>query len=259
MKMSLNGSGHYELKYVIDRHQYASLVKALGSTMQPDPYGDPEGHYLVTSLYYDTRDYKAYWDKINGLRFRRKVRIRAYGAQAITPDTPCYVEIKQRTNRIIQKKRMVLPYSSATDLCETGNGINDLSGVDRAVIDEVKYLCNAHHLRPACIISYDRQALIGTERDPGLRVTFDTNMKGRANDLSLLSQGYAQNRFIVPLEWCVMEIKADGQVPYWLARLISEQRCTLRAFSKYCLALEKCVGTLQRQPFTSYQPVFGLG
>ena len=84
-------------------------------------------------------------------------------------------------------------------------------------------------------------------------------MKGRVHDLSLLSQGYAQNRFVVPPEGCVMEVKADGHVPFWLTRLISEQRCTLRAVSKYCLALEKCVGTLQKQRIISYQPVFGLG
>ena len=154
MKMSLNGSGHYELKYVLDRHQYDCLIEALAGIMQPDPHGDAVGRYLVTSLYYDTRDYKAYWDKINGLRFRRKLRIRAYGAQVVTPDTPCSLEIKQRTNRIIQKKRVVLPYSSATDLCETGKGANDLPGADRAVIDEIRYLCSVQHLRPACIISY---------------------------------------------------------------------------------------------------------
>jgi hypothetical protein len=257
--MKLNDSGRYELKYILNRDQYSSLVEALAGTMQPDPNGDSAGRYRVASLYYDTPDYKAYWDKSNGLRFRRKVRIRAYGSQVITPGAACFVEIKQRTNRIIHKRRVILPYSLATDLCETGKSANGLPGVDRAVIDEVMYLCKIQHLRPACIISYDRQAWIGTERDPGLRVTFDTNMKGRAHDLTLLSQDYPQDRFLMPPEGCVMEIKADGQVPYWLTRFISEQRCTLRAVSKYCLALEKCVGTFQRQRIISYQPVFGLG
>jgi hypothetical protein len=259
MQMKLNDSGRYELKYVVNRDQYGSLVEALAGTMQPDPYGDTVGRYRVASLYYDTPDYKAYWDKSNGLRFRRKVRIRAYGSQVITPDAACFVEIKQRTNRIIHKKRVTLPYSLATDLCERGKGANGIPGTDRAVMDEVVYLRNVQHLRPACIISYDRQAWIGTERDPGLRVTFDTNMKCRAHDLSLLSQGFTQDRLLMSPEECVMEIKAEGQVPYWLTRFIGEQGCTLRAVSKYCLALEKCVGTLQRQRITSYQPVFGLG
>jgi hypothetical protein len=54
--MTINGSGRYELKYVLTREQYSSVVEDLAAYMQPDPHGDEDGHYLVTSLYYDTPD-----------------------------------------------------------------------------------------------------------------------------------------------------------------------------------------------------------
>jgi hypothetical protein len=249
--MSSNAPGRYELKYVIDRGQYHTLVEALAAFMQPDAHGDQGGSYLVTSLYYDTPDYKAYWDKIQGHRFRRKLRVRVYGDRAVTPDTASFVEIKQRTNRIILKKRVALAYAAAIDLCETGRGANGISG---PVVEEVGYLRAALGLQPACIVSYDRLAFQGGQADPGLRVTFDTNLKGRAHDLSLLSTGYAQNRFFAPPQWCIMEIKADGHVPLWLTRLIGEQRCTPRRVSKYCRALEQCLDTLQNQRMTTQQP-----
>lgn len=251
--------GRYELKYLVARDQYHALVKDLAAYMQSDEHGDELGHYLVTSLYYDTAGYKAYWDKMQGHRFRRKLRMRVYGEGAITPETTCFVEIKQRTNRTIEKKRVALAYSSAVALCEMGVEVDALAEADGAVIDEVMYLRSALQLQPACIISYDRLAFNGTELDSGLRVTFDTNMKCRAHDLSLLPPGYAENRYFIPPEWCIMEIKADGHVPLWLTRLTSQHRCTFRRISKYCTALEQCLATLHNQRMRIYQPELGLG
>jgi hypothetical protein len=102
-------------------------------------------------------------------------------------------------------------------------------------------------LQPACVVSYDRMAFEGAAYDPGLRVTFDTNLKGRVHDLTLTSQGYADNQFFIPPEWCVMEVKVNYRVPYWLTELIGRYRCTLRRISKYCTALEQFKAILQRR------------
>lgn len=236
----------YELKYVLDRSQYEQVVEGLATHMEPDPHSEG-GRYLVTSLYYDTADYKAYWDKIDGHRFRRKVRVRVYNAQMVSPDSPCFVEIKQRTNKTLQKKRVVLPYSSAVALCESGKDTNGTTEADRAVIEEVLYLHSALRLQPACIVSYDRLAFNGSEYDIGLRVTFDTNLKCRTHDLTLLSQGYANNHFFVPPRWCIMEVKVNHRVPYWLTGVLSRYRCTLRRISKYGKALEQSKALLQNQ------------
>ncbi len=257
--MEINGSGRHELKYLVTRDQHNSLVSELSGYMRPDPQGDEGGRYLVTSLYYDTADYKAYWDKIQGHRFRRKLRVRVYGSQAIAPESPCFVEIKQRNNRTVQKKRVVLSYLSAIALCEAGMEVTDLPQAGNAVIKEVEYLSSILQLRPACIVTYDRHAFIGTERDPGLRVTFDTNLKGRTHDLSLLSQGDVVDHVVLPPQWCIMEIKADGHVPYWLTKLISKYRCAPRRISKYCTALEQSQALLRNQRITHHQPEYELG
>ena len=181
----------YELKYLLDRNQYEQVAKALATHMEPDAHSEG-GRYLVTSLYYDTADYKAYWEKINGYRFRRKVRVRVYNTEIVSPDSLCFVEIKHRRNKTLQKKRVVLPYSTAVALCGSGKDAYGPTEADRLVIEEVLYLYNTLRLQPACVVSYDRLAFEGSEYDPGLRVTFDTNLKCRTHDLTLLSQGYAE-------------------------------------------------------------------
>jgi hypothetical protein len=238
--MRIRDVSRYELKYVLDWDQYQRVAADLASYLEPDRHGDQVGQYLVTSLYYDTADHTAYWDKIDGHRFRRKVRVRTYGVPAVTPDTLCWVEIKQRTNKTLQKKRAVLPYAAAAALCGTGQDVPEVAPANRALIEEVQYLTNTLQLQPACVVSYDRLAFNGGEYDPGLRVTFDTGLKCRAHDLTLLSESYATNRYFLPPDSCIMEIKINQRVPYWLMQIVNSCGCTLRRIGKYCLALERC-------------------
>ena len=246
--MRIKEYSRYELKYLISREQREQLAQALVEYMDLDTHGDDRGRYPITSLYYDTADYKAYWDKVEGHKFRRKVRVRVYGDRLVTPETKCFVEIKQRINKTLQKKRVLLPYQSATALCGQGADVpQDLSETERVVVQEVQYLQNTLDLQPACVVSYDRLAFEGGDYDPGLRVTFDTNLRGRDYDLTLLAQGYAENHFFIPPDWCVLEVKVNYRVPFWLTELIAQYRCTLRRISKYCTALESSKTVLQRQ------------
>lgn len=55
---------------------------------------------------------------MDGLKFRRKLRIRRYElGDALTDETPVFVEIKQRIDRVTQKRRVSLPYAEALRLC----------------------------------------------------------------------------------------------------------------------------------------------
>ena len=89
----------YELKYLLDRDQAQSVKAALLRYVTPDGFTAGRSSYSITSLYYDTPDYKAYWDKIDGHQYRRKVRVRVYGDGPVRPSTPVFVEIKQRLDR----------------------------------------------------------------------------------------------------------------------------------------------------------------
>jgi len=240
----------YELKYILPQQKAAEIEADLMSHVEPDSHSD--GRYPITSLYYDTPNYKAYWDKIEGHRFRRKVRIRIYEDRFIEPETNCFVEIKQRTNKSLQKKRIFIPYKVATALCnpdaaEPDEPLTDFSEDDQAIKQEIQYLAQTLRLQPACVVSYDRAAFNGDEYDAGLRITFDTNLKCRTHALSLLRQDGAENQFFLPPDWCIMEVKINNRVPYWLSEILSQHRCTLRRISKYCAALEHALQTLQQR------------
>jgi hypothetical protein len=226
----------YELKYLIRREQQVALTAALAEYMTPDEHA--AGSYPITSLYYDTPDYRCYWDKLDGHRVRRKVRVRVYGSETVTPATPCYLEIKQRINMTMRKRRVALPYGEAIAFDDFDQPRPDLDAAPRATLQEVYYLYRTLQLRPACIVAYQRTAWEGAEYYPDLRVTFDTDLRGRTHDLSLTSTSYAANQFFLPPEVAVLEVKANYNVPGWLAHLLSRHNCTYRRISKYCAALE---------------------
>ncbi len=113
--MRVKANLRHELKYLIDLEQMNRVREAIEATMTPDAHGDRQGAYQISSLYYDTPDYKAYWDKVEGHKVRRKVRVRVYGDQVIDPETPAFVEIKARTDKLMAKRRARMPYAQAID------------------------------------------------------------------------------------------------------------------------------------------------
>lgn len=246
----------YELKYLIRRDQIAPVLDEVRDHMRLDPHCEPHGSYPITSLYYDTPEYKAYWDKLNGQRARRKVRVRGYGDTEIRPDTPAYLEIKQRVNQMMRKRRVRLPYAQAVDLEGLVETAKTRLEPERELLHEVHYLATTLQLRPACVVTYDRMAFEGDEYAPDLRVTLDTNLRGRVHDLSLLSTGLAEDRLIIGPDLAVLEVKANAYAPGWVAQMVARHHCTFRRISKYCLTLEQCHAIARRQHLvTLHTPV----
>ncbi|WLQ53536.1 VTC domain-containing protein [Streptomyces poriferorum] len=178
----LHAFNRYELKYLVPVDLAAELRDELGERMDRD-LNSPAGGYGVWSLYYDSPELRFYWEKIEGLKFRRKLRIRHYGEpDGVSDASPVCVEIKQRVNRVTQKRRITLPYGTARQLCD-GRELVEHSPKERAFIHEVLDLVVRLNLRPTAITGYQREALVGRGSDTGLRVTFDRRIRGDALDV----------------------------------------------------------------------------
>jgi len=237
----------HELKYLLRREQVGPLLDDLRERLRVDDHGDARGVYPITSLYYDAPAFKAYWDKIDGQRNRRKVRVRVYDPIDVTPETPCFLEVKQRIDRMMSKRRVVLPYAGAVDFDAFPNLAAARPGPDGDLLQEVYYLYRTLQLRPTCVVTYDRMAFEGDAYAPDLRVTLDTLVTGRTHDLSLVSGDRAANRVALGPEYAVLEVKANDNVPGWLANLLARHHCTFRRIGKYCLVLETCQAVAARR------------
>ncbi len=232
----------YELKYILPYKQYQRVLQDFKGFLRPDKHAGAEGVYRISSLYYDSPDLSCYRNKIDGIKYRRKLRLRVYKDSDMTV---AFVEIKQRINRTVQKRRICLPMDVATALC-AGRDINitHLDQTDQETASEVLYLVKALSLRPQCIISYHRKAYEGSRYEHGLRVTFDTHLKYRLNNLDVTVP--SKDRFFLPPDTVVMEVKANERVPVWLTSLFGLHQCNLQRVSKYCLGIERGFTHLQQ-------------
>lgn len=232
----LHAFNRYEIKYLVDRSLIDELRIEFRRRLDLDEH-TTRGGYAVWSLYYDTPSLRFYWEKIEGLRFRRKLRLRLYGEQAAAgDDTPVFVEIKQRVNRVTQKRRVLVPYGEARTLCDRRQMIDyDPSGI--AFLEEVLGLVDGLDLRPVALTGYRREAYVGRDADVGLRVTLDHRIRGRDRDLRLDAEA-AENRYIIPPRMAVLEVKANDRVPSWLTDLTARHNLSVIRVSKYCQSVE---------------------
>lgn len=226
----------FELKYIVTLQQAEKIKSTLRDYLLLDDHSCDNGRYKLTSLYYDSPDLRCYWEKEYGLKFRRKLRIRHYDTgDFLSEETPVFVEIKQRVDRVTQKRRAVLSYADALRLCNDRQ-IPDCLPEDQQVVDEVFAFLWQYNLHPTSIIRYDRQAFVGTEYDMGLRVTFDTSLSFQMHQLRLHEENSGLP--LLPQHMAVMEVKVNERIPFWLTNLIAAHNLQMVRVSKYCHSIE---------------------
>jgi len=236
MQDTIRKFNRFELKYVLSLEQVEALKKDLANYVVPDAHANWEP-YILASLYYDSVDYRFYWEKIEWLKFRRKVRIRRYVTdEPLTDDSIVYAEIKQRVDRVTQKRRVPMKYKEALALIHEEKIPEGYSRSDNEVLNEILNIVKTYNLVPSVITTYKRQAFFWKEADRGLRITFDTDVSYKKADLNLANP--EPEGLMVPPNFCILEIKANEKIPFWVTELVASYSIKLIRVSKYCQALE---------------------
>lgn len=209
-----------EKKYLLTSNQFNALSRTLAQKMTIDQYGE----HTISNIYYDTADYRLIRASIDKPDYKEKLRVRSY--KTPQANDKVFVELKKKCGGVVYKRRdeMTLAESNAFLL----NGV--MPQKESQVIDEIEWFCNFYHPEPKVFLAYDRIALYGNE-DPGLRITFDKNIRWRqtALDLSMGDWG-------VPVcddKRIVMEVKLISGMPMWLCHAMTELNIYPGSFSKY--------------------------
>ena len=222
-----------ELKYSITDAQRAALEAAFDARMVPDEHGES----TICNIYYDTADYRLIRASLEKPAYKEKLRLRTYR----TPhaDTEAFVEIKKKYDHVVYKRRIGMNYQQAVDYL-AGAPAPEASQISR----EIDWFCRFYEgIRPAMCIFYDRLAVFDREQ-PDLRVTFDSGIRWRTDDLDLACG--TRGRLLLDPSVRLMEIKIPGAAPVWLARALSDAGVFPRHFSKYGAAYQ----TMQREEKT---------
>lgn len=223
----------FEFKYVLTDDQMRSLIDELAGYTYLDPHSQPGRGYQVYSVYWDSSDLGFFWEKVDGQKYRRKLRFRLYAG-----GEDAYVEIKQRVQHTVQKRRARMPRETIRRLFGGGADAPELDpDTEDQVTQEALFLCRYYDLAPVVAVDYRRQAFFGAhERD--LRLTFDTRLQ--YDPLALdLEEPFEVGKVLLPPDRAILEIKFNDRVPLWLTRLVARHRLEIVRYSKYCAAVDR--------------------
>lgn len=233
-----------EFKYLVPDELQTPIRNVLKPFVKLDDFAmqRDEKEYTVRSIYYDTKSMEYYFEKIEGYKIRKKIRIRGYNQ--LLGEKVVFLEIKRKYENFGTKNRSPVLYGDLPELFATGN-IEDLvlsnKVTDKRTVDGKRFFFNviSNSLIPTVLVTYDREAFFG-KLDRNIRITFDKNI--RSFGFPSLADLYRED-ILVPTNpnYFILELKFNLGFPEWLQNIVSFFRLTRIAVSKYstCLDVQK--------------------
>ncbi len=228
----------YERKYLVPDTSLLSFRQRLLAFVEPDGYAhegdDTEVGYTVRSVYYDTPQFDALYQKLEGIKDRWKLRIRGYNHYA--EGNKVFLEVKKKVGDRILKSRVLTDFDKLEEGLRTGEVFMNVHMDDGSKLDSTFFY---HFLkdgyRPVSLVVYDREPYFG-KFDPDVRITLDKNI--RVSLFPQLNDLYRDSGLVnVWKEYFILEVKyCDRGMPSWVKSMIEEFQLRHEALSKYAEA-----------------------
>lgn len=227
----------HEVKYLITINQYINLMNYLSDKVEKDVFYKS----TIYNVYYDTDNFELIRKSIEKPIYKEKLRIRSY--DKTTLDSSVYVELKKKYDHIVYKRREKIAYKYVLN-----NSF--LEGAETQIDKEIKYFNDFYGgLTPKMFLSYEREAYYFKD-DKQIRITFDTNIKYRTENVNLLPS--ISDIKLLPNNLVLMELKVPFSIPYDLAKYLSSEKIFKRPFSKYGTAYKQIHKLSQNSKYQNY-------
>jgi hypothetical protein len=187
----------------------------------------------VRSIYFDNLQKDAIYTKIEGLKDRKKLRIRTYNKAE--EDSIIFLEIKRKLADRISKDRARIWHRHLEEMMDTkefepymvANDHIEVDSASRFFFNLIKYQMN-----PVNLIVYEREPYHGIF-NPDLRITFDKNIRSKI--YPQMSELYEEDDFVFPWKsHFILEIKySQPPMASWLKQIILNFELKNSALSKY--------------------------
>ncbi|MCI7332101.1 MAG: polyphosphate polymerase domain-containing protein [Bacilli bacterium] len=216
----------HELKFKISNSAAEVLKQKLSLILGKDKNAYYEdGSYLIKSLYFDDRDSSSYYEKMDGVLYRKKYRIRMYN----DVDTFIRLEKKMKHNNFTAKEQMLISKDIYSKIL---NGkIDEIENPDGLLLEFITNYKNKG-LVPSVIVEYHRTAFTYPISD--VRITFDSNIQSSLYNYDLFNTSYP--RYIVDEPGKqVLEVKFNEILPLHIANILNDIPACREAVSKFAI------------------------
>jgi hypothetical protein len=219
------------------------------------PFVKPDNHvlgreqhtYTVRSVYFDTPDMLFYREKIEGVPYRLKLRVRSYDTRA--HKAPVFLEIKRKHKIPMTKDRAPMSMEMMKQIVCSGQDAQysmDLLAPKYAnSASKFMYHLHKDSLTPVVLVVYDREPYEALD-DPSIRITLDKNL--RSAPRPLLEDLFLDELTPVMRDYFILEVKYDKVYPRWMELVVHQLGLKQEAASKYCMSIDNHPELLQYGP-----------
>ncbi|MFZ5950470.1 MAG: polyphosphate polymerase domain-containing protein [Candidatus Rifleibacteriota bacterium] len=216
---------YFEKKFLVPTARVHELKKFLSSFTVFDSNGCA-GKYEVLTLYFDSADYKCFYDKLNGEYSRFKLRLRQYRNLEKQSWHDPHFELKMKTGDLTSKRR------------------ESAGSVDQDFFSEnshFKYIFDSQTagFKPVAALYYQRHAW-HFPQITGMRITFDSNIAAISAPMFQAAEKLNFEELARRQNWpMILEIKSYTAIPEFLLHELNRIEAELCSFSKYANGILK--------------------
>jgi hypothetical protein len=223
-----------EKKYLLSAPMGHALRRRVQAILREDAHNGPDG-YRVRSLYFDTISDADFFDKLEGLEQRRKIRLRVY-----PPDYSLVkLELKEKSGVYQRKRSLSVSADDARALIARDFGVLLRSAHPLAA--ELFGVLSAEVYLPRCIVEYKRRAFLASAGDT--RVTFDSRIRASEACLDLFAPAPDLYPVLNPSD-ITLEVKYSHFLFTYIRDTLGEYGKLERSVSKYGLSRQiSCIQT----------------
>lgn len=215
----------HELKFYINHSDYEYARHVLGKLMQKDSYQKEDEGYFIRSLYFDDIANSSVEEKLAGIEFRDKYRLRIYEFD----QNWAKLERKRKINDFVNKSSVIITKDESLQMID-GNYdfLLNKKGTDaKSIYFDLK----RKFYHPVVIVDYIRDVYKMDYND--IRITFDKSTSISTSNLNLFDKN-VNTHSLQRENVIIMEVKFHTCLPSWFKDFLKFESATSLAISKYC-------------------------
>lgn len=221
--------GRYELKYYISKGTAESLKSVLGTLFETDSHSGEDGSYLISSTYFDDRNFASYYEKNAGNDFRDRWRIRSYNG------SDEFVNLERKSKRGDTSVKTGKRISAETAVSLMTSGVKDLTlPQGKNLLRDFFADISQKSLIPVVTVDYKRTAFMPHLSD--VRITVDENI--RACRYRTPFDRDTSKLLLPDDDLAILEVKYTAAMPEMIKSILARYPMDRCSISKYVMSLE---------------------
>jgi SPX domain protein involved in polyphosphate accumulation len=214
-----------EIKFIISKTMAEVLKQRLSLIMSVDNNSyNSDNSYLIRSLYFDNENSDAYYEKMDGVEYRKKYRIRIYNFD----DKFIRLECKYKHNNMTSKDQILIDKELCIKIID--GKIDEIDLTKDNLLRQFALDYRLNRLEPSIIVDYNRVAF--TYHVSDVRITFDSQIKSGIYNYNLFDKNATTYR-VIDDNQMVLEVKFNEILPESIALILQTVPTFRQAFSKF--------------------------